>query len=53
MPFHQSGAGCFYFENRNGPARDPPTEGESILFFSEFFLTLGLQMVDIYSILKE
>ena len=33
MPFHQSGAGCFYFENRSGPARDPPTEGESISSF--------------------
>ena len=39
--------------NGTGPARDPPTEGKSILVFSEFFLTLGLQMVDIYSILKE
>ena len=35
------------------PPPRPPTEGESILVFFEFFLTSGLQSVDIYDILKE
>ena len=43
--------GCFYFENRNGPARDPPIEGEIFRVFFRNYCTNHLQSVDIYGIL--